>query len=225
MSAHRSAKDKTRRSHEGFFSKLIDTFQVRANNELFYSFQRFVNSSDLIRVLVFLPNCLKNPFSQITRDLIPYKNNMHSGDSASFPSLATRHHQPLLRLTRPLLGASTLDQYLASIPLTRRIQGLCRCLPHSLWPCRWHLSLFRIIIIINHFTHNQISYFLLLPDPKLTQVLHLPRQPDRRFLCLLQLNPTTSQIFQFQVDNLHHLRNLADNVAQAWRKLVNNVHE
>lgn len=151
---------------------------------------------------------------------------MHSGDSASFLSPATRHHQPLLRLTRPLLGGLTLDRYLATIriPLTRRIQGLWPCLSHSLWPCRWHLNLFRIIIIY-HCTHNQISYFLL-PDPKVTQVLYLqPRQPDRRFLSLLHLNPTTSQTFQFQVHNLHHLRNLVDNVVQAWRKLVTNVHE
>ena len=191
---------------------------------MFLLLQRFVNPSELIRVLMFLPNCPKEPSSQITSDLILYMNNMHSGGSASFLSRITRHLQPL-RLKRPLLGALTLDKYLATIriPLARR---MWRCLSHSLWPCKWHLSLFRIIII-NHFSHNQISCFLLrVPDPKLTQVLYLHlRQPDRQFLLLLQLNPTTSQTFQFQVPNLHHLRNLADNVVQGWRKLVNNVHE
>lgn len=145
---------------------------------------------------------------------------MYSGNSANFLSPATRNH--LRRLTWTLLGASTLGIYLAPIriPLARPMQGQWWCLYHILWPCRWHLSLFRIIIY--YFAHNQISYFLL-PDPKWTQILYLhPQgQTNRRFLSLHQLIPTQ----KFQVHNLRHLRNLAHNVAQVWQRLVNDVHE
>ena len=219
-------QQKTRQSdHRKLFCPSCSTLSIR--------FVQIINKltpptdykfcSESMQVLVFLPNCPQSPPSQITNDLMFYpQNKMYLRHLTSFLYPADHNH----RLTCTLLGASTLGAYLAPIrmPMALPMQIQRWCLLHSLWPCRWHWSLFRIIIIY-HCSHNQINYFLL-PDPKLTHLLYLypERQTNRRFLSLPTLIPT-SQKLKFQVHILRHLRNLARNVVQAWQRLVNNAHE